>query len=63
MKMFRQLYTQTGLKYFHSTDLSDMQRAIVEEDDDGPDGGSPHLGSNGTRVQGSRETPFDGKGR
>ena len=36
----RYLYTQTGLNHFHSTDLADMRRALLDEDDDEPDGGS-----------------------
>ena len=34
------LYRQTGLNHFHSTDLADMRRALLDEDQDGPDGGS-----------------------
>lgn len=39
--MFRYLYHQTGLNHFHSTDLDDMRRALLDEDQDGPDGGCP----------------------
>ena len=39
--MFLQyLFRQTGLNHFHSTDLADMRRALLDEDQDGPDGGS-----------------------
>ena len=38
--LMRYLYVQTGLNHFHSTDLADMRRALVDEDQDGPDGGS-----------------------
>lgn len=40
---FRSLYHSTGLNRFHSTDLTDMQDAILGEDQDGPDGGTPHV--------------------
>ncbi|MBY6067720.1 hypothetical protein KUW17_13265 [Leisingera aquaemixtae] len=35
----------------HSADLDDMRAAILddEEDDDGPDGGSPHVCAQGRR--------------
>ncbi len=38
--LLRYLYMQTGLNHFHSTDLADMRRALLDEDQDGPDGGS-----------------------
>ena len=39
--MFLQyLYHRTGLNHFHSTDLADMRRTLLDEDQDGPDGGS-----------------------
>lgn len=41
---FRFVYLNTGLNRFHSTDLTDMRHAIAgEEDQEGPDGGTPHL--------------------
>lgn len=40
---FRYVYLKTGLRRFHSTDLTDMQDAILGEDQDGPDGGTPHV--------------------
>ncbi|MBE1282635.1 MAG: hypothetical protein GJ676_04925 [Rhodobacteraceae bacterium] len=39
----RILYRNTGLSRLHSADLTDMRRALVDEDDDGPDGGSPFV--------------------
>lgn len=41
--LMRYLYTQTGLNHFHSTDLDDMRRALLDEDQDGPDGGSADI--------------------
>ena len=38
---FRYIYKNSGLNRLHSTDLTDMRQALVGEDDDGPDGGSP----------------------
>lgn len=38
---FRMIYKNTGLSYLHSSDLDDMRNALLIEDDDGPDGGSP----------------------
>jgi hypothetical protein len=56
--IFRVLYTQTGLNRFHSTDLADMREAILEEDQDGPDGGSPHVALPSVRRKESPdETP------
>lgn len=43
--LLRYLYVQTGLNHFHSTDLGDMRRALLDEDEDGPDGGSPDAAS------------------
>jgi len=40
---FRFAFLHTGLNRFHSTDLHDMRDAILNEDQDGPDGGSPHI--------------------
>ncbi|MCE8506939.1 hypothetical protein KBY28_00605 [Ruegeria pomeroyi] len=45
--MFRLVFMTTGLRWLHSPDLGDMRRAILSEDDDGPDGG-------GIRPTGSR---------
>jgi len=36
---FQMVYKTSGLHRMHSPDLTDMRRAILEEDDDGPDGG------------------------
>ncbi|GAB5438341.1 hypothetical protein [Falsiruegeria mediterranea] len=33
------VYRRASLNPMHSPDLTDMRRAILEEDDDGPDGG------------------------
>lgn len=40
-----------GRRFMHSADLDDMRAAILddEEDDDGPDGGSPHVCAQGRR--------------
>ena len=34
---------RSSLRLMHSPDLDDMRRAIGEEDQDGPDGGSPDI--------------------
>ncbi|MCZ0962753.1 hypothetical protein [Paracoccus benzoatiresistens] len=39
----RYIYVQTGLNHFHSTDLNDMRSALLDEDQDGPDGGSADI--------------------
>ena len=36
---FQYVYRNSALNRMHSPDLTDMRRAILEEDDDGPDGG------------------------
>ncbi len=41
--IFGYFYRNTALGLMHSRDLDDMRRAIGEEDQDGPDGGSPHV--------------------
>lgn len=40
---FHSLYKTSGYNPMHSPDLTDMRRAILDDDDDGPDGGT--LGS------------------
>ncbi|MEQ9258556.1 MAG: hypothetical protein RIG84_05615 [Roseovarius sp.] len=40
---YRFLYLNTALNRFHSADLADMHGAILSEDQDGPDGGTPHI--------------------
>jgi len=44
---FQMIYRNSGLCRLHSTDLSDMRMALLDddgpEDHDGPDGGSPHV--------------------
>ncbi|WP_164932879.1 hypothetical protein [Tropicibacter alexandrii] len=40
--IFNLVFQTSGLRLMHSADLDDMRRAIADEDDDGPDGGSPH---------------------
>ena len=35
--LLQYLYAQTGLNRFHSTDLEDMRRALLDEDRDEPD--------------------------
>lgn len=50
--MFPQVYQLTGLRYFHSTDLRDMRKAILEDEEDGPDGGSPHVNQQQAQRQG-----------
>lgn len=49
--LFRYLYTQTGLNRFHSADLGDMRRALLDEDQDGPDGGSADISVQPARRQ------------
>ena len=39
--LFQLLFQNTGMSCLHSPDLSDMRQALLDEDDDGPDGGSP----------------------
>lgn len=41
--IFRFVFQNSGLSRFHSTDLDDMRRAIGSDDENGPDGGSPHV--------------------
>ena len=36
---FHYIYRHSAINRMHSPDLTDMRRAILEEDDDGPDGG------------------------
>lgn len=36
----RYLYVKTGLNHFHSTDLTDMRQALLDEDRDDNDGDS-----------------------
>ena len=33
--MFPQIYQMTGLKYFHSADLTDMKQAILDDGETG----------------------------
>jgi hypothetical protein len=40
---FGYFHRRSGLSLMHSPDLEDMRRAIGGEDQDGPDGGSPHV--------------------
>ena len=41
--IFRMVFQNSGLRRMHSADLDDMRRALTDddEDQDGPDGGSP----------------------
>ena len=41
--VFRFLYLNTGLRHFHSANVTDMRKAISDEDQDGPEGGTPHI--------------------
>lgn len=41
--LFRYFFMQTGLNPFHSPDLADMRRALLDDDQDGPDGGSADI--------------------
>lgn len=52
--MFPQVYQWTGLRYFHSTDIRDMKQAILEDEEDGPDGGSPHIKKQKSGDEGKR---------
>ena len=36
---FHYIYRHSAINRMHSPDLTDMRRAILDEDDDGPDGG------------------------
>lgn len=52
--MFQFTHPLSGAGLMHSADLDDMRAAILddggEEDDDGPDGGSPFITAKGTGV-------------
>lgn len=43
--MFQMMYHNPGFPRLHSTDLTDMRAALLDDgdDDDGPDGGSPNV--------------------
>lgn len=52
--MFQFTHPLSGAGFLHSADLEDMQAALLddgkEEDDDGPDGGSPCIAGKRTQV-------------
>ncbi|MFY0309492.1 hypothetical protein ACFMBG_06305 [Leisingera sp. D0M16] len=52
--MFQYTHPLRGAGFMHSADLDDMRAAILdegeEEDDDGPDGGSPFIAEKRARV-------------
>lgn len=41
--LFHYLFLRGGLNRFHSPDLADMRDALLDEDQDGPDGGSADI--------------------
>ncbi|WP_168797905.1 hypothetical protein [Pacificoceanicola onchidii] len=41
--MFTFVFRNSGLRLMHSPDLDDMRRAMEDDDQAGPDGGTPHV--------------------
>lgn len=54
--MFPQMYQMTGLKYFHSTDLTDMKQAILDDGENGQKNERPKASKKPAQNQDNRPT-------
>ncbi|WP_372574604.1 hypothetical protein [Ruegeria jejuensis] len=57
--MFGFIDVNKSVRILHSSDLDDMRDAILSDDEDGPDGGTPCARSKEAQIQGKRIQHID----